>query len=228
LGSSPFRSLIDRIPEIRSFVHRDDVANEWLAEASAIAKRRSASDYTRFQFALSNVRSTHPGIARRQVADLKTLLIEFAVEDEAPGTDSSDIIVEAGKPFDYFAALSSVISLARSKVMFVDPYADTNFLSRYVRPMNSSVEVRILADRYFAELEPAVQLLSQQKGQKIELRKKQKMHDRFVIIDGNQCFTSGASFKDGGNKSPTHITEIRDFASTLIAQYENHWSSTGP
>ena len=45
---------------------------------------------------------------------------------------------------------------------------------------------------------------------KVEIRSAKGFHDRFIIVDQQMCFQSGASFKDGGRTSPTTISQIID------------------
>jgi hypothetical protein len=197
-----------------------------MAEASAAVKRLGPSEHFRLQSASRLLDSTHPSIAKRALADVRTLLTEFALDYDSALSEDSNVIVEAGRPFDYFEALTDIASSAANDLYFVDPYADVKFLSRYIKPIQPHVSVRILADRYSADLKTASELLAKQTGQSIEVRAHGSLHDRFIFVDASRCFTSGASFKDGGARTATHISELQDVASLLLQQYETIWQSS--
>jgi hypothetical protein len=49
--------------------------------------------------------------------------------------------------------------------------------------------------------------------------------DTYVIVDGESCYQSGASFKDGARKSPTTLTQITDAFPAIQQTYEDLWKS---
>jgi hypothetical protein len=51
------------------------------------------------------------------------------------------------------------------------------------------------------------------------------LHDRYVIIDGKNCYQSGASFKDGAKAAPTTLTQISDAFLAVSGTYENLWNN---
>ena len=119
-----------------------------------------------------------------------------------------------GLVFDYFDEIRKQIATANQDLLFVDPYLDADFVSRYLPHAAGGVSVRLLAREKLSTLLPAVRQFSHQTGGTIEVRSASNFHDRYLIVDRALCFQSGASFKDGGRTSPTTITQITDaFAS---------------
>jgi hypothetical protein len=128
-----------------------------------------------------------------------------------------------GQVFDYFDEIRKIISLAANDLLFVDPYLDADFVSRYLPHVPSAVRIRLLAREKLGSLIPAINMFAQQSRVTIEVRSAPKFHDRYFIVDGKSCFQSGASFKDGGRTAPTTITEITDAFPAVRKTYEDLW-----
>lgn len=133
--------------------------------------------------------------------------------------------VPTGKVFNYFDEIRKIIETATTDVLFVDPYLDAEFISRYLSYIPNSVVIRLLTRERLKALLPAVRLYVQESGATVEVRSVKKFHDRYVFVDGARCFQSGASFKDGGRNAPTTITEITDAFSAVKKTYEDLWAS---
>ena len=71
----------------------------------------------------------------------------------------------------------------------------------------------------------AVELFSKQSGLAVEVRSAKDFHDRFLIVDSASCFQSGASFKDGGAKTPTTLTQITDAFGEVLKTYDGIWAT---
>ncbi len=78
------------------------------------------------------------------------------------------------------------------------------------------------------QLVPAVMVFAQQENRAIEIRSSAVHHDRFVFIDGAACYQSGASFKDGAQRTVTTITQITDAFVELKGKYEALWAAAKP
>lgn len=143
---------------------------------------------------------------------------------EAP----SSIAVKAGQVFDYYDGLRGIIEQATTDILFVDPYLDAEFVSRYLPSVKSGVTIRLLARERLATLVPAVRAFEQQEGIQVEVRSGSAFHDRFVFVDKTACYQSSGSFKDGGKKSPVVIMPLADAAAPLLAIYEGIWSAGTP
>ncbi len=136
------------------------------------------------------------------------------------------LAVDGGMVFDYFDGVRNVIESARADVLFVDPYLDAEFVTRYIPHIDKSVPVRLLCRERKATLVPAATAYAQQYGHSLEVRSAANFHDRFVLIDKARCFQSGASFKDGAKKAPTTLTEITDTFAAVQQTYEGLWASS--
>ena len=132
---------------------------------------------------------------------------------------------DAGKLFDYFDEVRKIIEPAASDVLFVDPYLDAEFVSRYLPHVKAGIPVRLLTRERLPSLLPAVDALARQSGMAINVRSAGSFHDRYVFVDRTACYHSGASFKDGAVKSPTILTQITDAFAAVLKTYEDAWTS---
>jgi hypothetical protein len=134
------------------------------------------------------------------------------------------VAVGTGDVFEYFDVTRKVIEAARKDILFIDPYLDAEFVSRYLPHVAQGVLVRLLASRKLATLLSAAEQFSRQHGITIAVRSASGIHDRYVLVDGANCYQSGASFKDGAKKAPTTFTEITDAFAPVRDMYESMWA----
>ena len=133
--------------------------------------------------------------------------------------------IGSGRVFDYFDELRKIIETAQTDVFFIDPYLEADFVSRYLPHVKSGVSIRLLTRQKLSTLLPAVAQFAKQTSAKLEVRSDPSFHDRYLFIDRNACYQSGASFKDGGSRSPTTITQITDAFKAVLSTYENLWAA---
>jgi hypothetical protein len=135
-----------------------------------------------------------------------------------------NVAVGQGLVFDYFDEIRKQIALTTTDLFFVDPYLDSDFVSRYLPHVPTGVRVRLLGRERMSTLNPAVALFAQQSGARVEVKSASGFHDRYMFVDNSACFQSGASFKDGGRLSPTTITQIVDAFDAVRKTYEEIWA----
>jgi len=141
-------------------------------------------------------------------------------------TGPLNVAVAPGRVFDYFDEVRKLVERATAELFFVDPYLDADFVSRYLAFAPSGVAIRLLAGvKTLATLLPAVDAFAKQSGAKVAVRSTDKHHDRYVFVDGKECFQSGASFKDGAAKAPTTLTQITDAFPAMLQTYEAMWAA---
>ncbi|UNK57166.1 hypothetical protein MNQ95_13670 [Pseudoxanthomonas daejeonensis] len=133
----------------------------------------------------------------------------------------------AGAVHDYFEEVRQLLAGASRDVLFIDPYIDATFVTRYLPQIPQGVGVRLLtAERQVAALRQSLNLFQAQHGTAVELRAlpDRSMHDRHLVVDARDVYQSGASFKDGARNAPTSINQIVDVAADLIRAHEANWS----
>jgi hypothetical protein len=139
-------------------------------------------------------------------------------------TGPLNVAIAHRMPFEYFDEIRKIIELAKRDLLFVDPYLDAEFVSRYLGLVATGVTIRLLAREKLKTLLPAVDVFARQNGANIQIRSAPDFHDRFLLVDGVSCYQSGASFKDGAKTSPTTLTQITDAFEATKRTYEDIWS----
>jgi hypothetical protein len=125
---------------------------------------------------------------------------------------------------DYFEGMRKIVQRATSELFFVDPWNDVEFVGRYLPYVPAGVPVRLLVRYKVKTLLPAVEAFAAQHGTKILVRSSEKIHDRFLFVDGTEGFQSGASFKDGAKSAATAVIPLTDAFQPVLELYEGYWS----
>jgi hypothetical protein len=163
--------------------------------------------------------------AGRGLRNLIVLLERARSELRMETVGPVSLVIGQGGVFDYFDEVRRVVGLAKSDLLFVDPYMDADFVARYLPHVSPGVRVRLLSSKYISALASAADMFAKQHDTKIEVRSAPGLHDRFVIVDGNACYQSGASFKDGARNASTTLTQITDALVPVIRTYEDVWAN---
>lgn len=139
------------------------------------------------------------------------------------------IPVGEGKIFTYHTGVRKIVEAANTEVFFVDLYISADFVSDYLADIPSHINIRVLtSDKAKRALDAALtsaKILKKQNGSDIQIRVGTGMHDRHVFIDGQTCYMTGASIKDGAKNAPTTIIKITDAFAATLNTYETMWAS---
>jgi hypothetical protein len=66
-----------------------------------------------------------------------------------------------GEAFDYFDQVRQLVQLAQTDLLFIDPYIDAEFVSRYLPHVRDTVLVRLLTAKYIqSATAPAIAALA--------------------------------------------------------------------
>jgi hypothetical protein len=218
--------LLRTMPRPDSFGDATPEHMSWLGRASAVV--HAWDPLKGVGLFDGHVARMNSAIARESSVGAKAVLtmlhqVRHDARMRSQGTQS--IAVPTGAVFDYFDEVRKVIETAKLDLLFVDPYLDAEFASRYLPHVTPGVTIRLLASERIATLLPAVSLLRQQASISIEVRSAPGFHDRYLLVDAASCYQSGASFKDGAKKAPTTLTQITDAFAAVRATYEAIWAS---
>ena len=125
--------------------------------------------------------------------------------------DKYDIPKEAlffkGQWFDAFDYITSIISRANKSIVLIDSYCDSKALT-FLAHKKSSVDVHISLSKESKLSDKEVAIFEAQYG-KINVKVSDDIHDRFLIIDEEECYSLGTSLNYAGNKLFT-INEIEN------------------
>lgn len=227
------QDVIRSMPDSRDFSAEPDKCIPWLGRASAAV---SAWDPIRSTLHFESVVKQYATLqANRDRVNftpfrqsLLVLLHQAESDVRLRTTGPLSVGVQSGRVFEYFDELRKVIESARSDLLFVDPYLDAEFAGKYLPQVPGGTTVRLLARERVASLKPAVVAWVAQSGASVEVRSALGFHDRYVFVDGQACYQSGASFKDGAKKAPTVLTQITDAFGAVHTTYEQLWNQATP
>ena len=117
-----------------------------------------------------------------------------------------------GQVFDAYELFSKIIRKAKTHIILIDNYIDETTLI-HLSKKNPKVQALTLTHPINKELELDIQKVNQQYGN-FKLKKFNKSHDRFLIIDQKEIYHLGASLKDLGKKlfafSLLDISSVQD------------------
>ncbi|HKB61075.1 MAG TPA: hypothetical protein VKC56_13645 [Gallionellaceae bacterium] len=215
--------IIRTMPPRETLSHESDENLSWLGRAAAGIAAWDSTQGALFKGYLATFHGIN-AVGRTQAFRNMITTLHQARSDLRMNTiGPMSAAIPTGAVFDYFDEVRKVIEAAKTELFFVDPYLDAEFVSRYLPHVTQGVQVRLLSRERIASLLPAVQAFRQQTGLQIEIRSAQGFHDRFVFVDGSECYQSGASFKDGAKKAPTTLTQIGDAFQAMKTTYEALW-----
>ena len=169
----------------------------WLGRTGAVLREW---DFTQSPFVSGHIKALLAEGTRRMVSPLgpayrglRTLLFQAQHDLRMKTVGPRTVAIPEGMPFDYFDEIRKITEMARDDLLFVDPYLDSEFVSRYLRPITSGVAVRLLTSKKLSSLLPAVETLVTQTGLRVEVRSTASgLHDRYVFVDKARCYQSGA------------------------------------
>ena len=212
-----------------------DESAAWFADVAGIITAYDTTAGLPFQMLIARVTDRNSGIMSPVSANMtmnaqsefaaraRSLLTQIQLATNTFTTRQ----LGAGGVHDYFEEIRLLIAAAGQDVLFIDPYIDATFVTRYLPQIPQAVVVRLLtAERQAAALRQSLNLYQQQYGSAAELRvlPDRSLHDRHLIIDRRDVYQSGASFKDGARNAPTSINQIVDVAADLIRAHEANWT----
>lgn len=224
------QDVIRSMPGLRDFSVNGDQCVVWLGRASAVMSNWDMPrSVAHFEPEVRRYSSLYANRDRVNFAPLRQslLMLLHQAENDLRLRTSGPLTVGigTGRVFEYFDEIRKLIEGARVDLLFVDPYIDAEFVSRYLPLVSDGTVVRMLTRERLASLKPAVAAFVAQSGRSVEVRTCGGFHDRYLFVDGQACYHSGASFKDGAKKAPTVLTQITDAVSAVTATYEQLWAS---
>jgi hypothetical protein len=195
----------------------------WFGRARAILQRWNPVRAVRFSASGDTLRSSKGNLHDAAFGEIVSILHEARMELQMRTAGPSEIVVDRGHQFDYYDEVRKVLERAAIDILIVDPYIGADFVPRYLAHVRAGVKVRLLTRQQLAQLVPSADQFAKQHGLSIEIRRS-KSHDRYVFVDGTDCYHSSASFQDGGGKSAAMLSQVTDAFESTKQIYEREWS----
>jgi hypothetical protein len=118
-----------------------------------------------------------------------------AIEDKSAKPEQG--IFYDGQVFDAYTFVTDLVKSAKTSILLIDNYVDETTLT--ILSKNQDTNMTIYTSKISKQLKLDVEKYNQQ-YKKIEIKKFDLSHDRFLIIDEKEVYHFGASLKDLGKK----------------------------
>jgi len=102
-----------------------------------------------------------------------------------------------GQIFDAYKFVAELIKGAEKSIVLIDNYVDETVLTLFSK--NQKINVKIYTKNFTKQLKLDLDKYNAQ-HKRIEIKKFNQAHDRFLIIDNKEVYHFGASLKDLGKK----------------------------
>ena len=112
-----------------------------------------------------------------------------------------------GEWYDAYDYISSILASAKQSIILIDPYCDGKALS-FLSHRKDGVEITIIKGERSKLKDEEVELFKTQYGQ-LNIKAIDDIHDRYLIIDNDVCYSLGTSLNYAGKKLFT-INKIED------------------
>ena len=107
-------------------------------------------------------------------------------------------IFTAGQFYDAYEFISSIIRRANHSIVLFDPYCDSRALS-FLKNKKEAVELTICSSHSSKLQKEEIDRFESQYG-KIRIKHLDDNHDRYLIVDKEECYQLGASLNYAGKK----------------------------
>lgn len=216
-------SILRTVPNKGTILSDLPENHSWFGRIGAVMDKMGPIYSTQLMIAMDGLNSASPRAYSSSYRRLMVLLHKARSALTLKTSGPVSTLTASGQVFDYFDEIRKIIELATNDILFVDPYLDAEFVSKYLPFIREGVFIRLLSGtNKLSTLTPAVKIYAQQVKNSIELRTS-SFHDRFIFVDKASCYQSGASFKDGAKNAPVTITQITDAFDSMLKTYERLW-----
>lgn len=198
--------LLRSMPPRETLRHETEENLTWLGRLSAVIEKWDLPKSISLHVAISHLHGHTSHEANRGFRQLMILLRQAQHDLQMETLGPISVAVPRGNVYEYFDEIRKIIEGAKEDLLFVDPYLDAGFVSRYLAHVTPGVAIRLLTRHKLAALLPAVEVYTKQNQVRIEVRSEPNFHDRYLFIDKIACYQSGASFKDG-DSAPCMVAE---------------------
>ena len=116
--------------------------------------------------------------------------------DEMNPKELKEKLFYDGQIYDAYSLLINIVRKAKDKIIIIDNYIDKQVFDILIYK-NDNVKVEIWTRNIKSNLD--IEKFNLQYSN-VEIKKVDKFHDRFIILDDNELYHVGASLKDLGKK----------------------------
>lgn len=111
----------------------------------------------------------------------------------------SELFFPVGTQHDAYVEIRRILQKVTSSLTIIDPYVDSSLFTVLKTIAGTSIDVELLTYKIPVDfVHEARTFLSQHANIRLSVKKSKEFHDRFIIVDGKECWHVGASIKDAG------------------------------
>lgn len=224
--------LVDEMPYWRNG-RLTPAVSRWVGKASALVTHAGdLSDQVKFKAAsgsLGELMFTMNGQTMESVVHHVLAMLEIEAADTPEG-----IFIPAGSPFGAMVSVGRILEAAKKTVRVVDAYGDEAVMRKVVPMVGEGIAVQVLTtNRSRPQIEPLAKAWRDQydKDRPLEVRlvDNNRLHDRYIIVDGREAWKLGQSFNQLAEKSATTITrEPTEIERQVLDEWDGHWAKGTP
>lgn len=209
-------------------------AHQWLGRASLLVEAANGPgslDAIKFRSAADYLHSTgHP----HQITTILHRALAIA-EAAAPAATRGGFIAK-GAGFDALQVIGQVLAHATRDAFIVDPYMDRCVFTDFATLAAEGVSIKPMFDREYTNpdlITPSLsRWISQYKDSRpIEVRqtRRKALHDRDIIIDGDQVWNLTQSLKNFAGRSFAGVSRVDDEHAAMKREaYMQVWNESEP
>ncbi len=150
--------------------------------------------------------------------EINQIKTEQKIEKVLKKIDNKTIIPKQGlffdgQVFDAHKLVSDILRSANESIVLIDNYIDDSVIANFAKKQDK-VTVEIFTNKVTTQLRQDVKKFNRQYGGMV-LKKLNRSHDRFLIIDTETVYHIGASLKDLGKKWFA-FSKIENYAAEIL------------
>lgn len=129
---------------------------------------------------------------------------------------------------DAYVRIREIFQRATQSIRVIDPYLDATIF-KVLGSIQGSLKIELLTGKTPTDFRLEADKFKQQYQMKIEIRRSKDFHDRFIIVDEEECWHIGCSIKDAGKRAfLMSRVEDQNNAGSLKDALNKSWSGAKP
>lgn len=144
-------------------------------------------------------------VARQKGEELNSDLqkIGWNIDDNGhlvpASAEVSELFFPVGTQHDAYVEIRRILQKATISLSIIDPYVDSSLFAVLRTIAGAPIEIELVTYRIPPDFPlEAKKFVSQHPIIQLSIRKSNEFHDRFIIVDDQECWHVGASIKDAG------------------------------
>jgi hypothetical protein len=141
--------------------------------------------------------------------------------------DVKELFFPKDTQHDAYVEIRRLFQKSKNSIVVVDPFLDSSVFKVLGTISSFPLKAKLLTYNIPSDFaQEARKFIEQYTNFKLEVRRSKEFHDRFIILDNNECWHVGCSIKDAGNRA-FMLSKIDDHENraALITQLNNSWFS---